>query len=413
MATIATDKTAPAERPAFGEFVGLMAAVMAMVALAIDSMLPALPAIGEALGVANENHRQFVIASFMLGFGVSQFFCGTLSDRFGRKPILMISIAAYTLFGLMAAAAPSFELLIAARFMQGAAAAGGRVLVVSIVRDRYVGRQMARVMSLAFIVFLAAPVIAPSIGQMILAVAPWRWIFIALAIAGVLVAIWAGTRLPETLAPAGRMPLTFDRLRESHLRVLRNRPSTGYTVASAFMTGAMMSFINSVQQVFADVFNAPGLLAPVFAAVASTMALASLLNSRLVVRLGMRFISHWAMIGFALISAIHVAVVAMGFETLLGFVLLQGAAMGCFALAAANFGALAMEQVGDVAGTASSLQGAFSTIFGAVIGVTVGQLFDGTALPLYIGVTLCGLCTIIAVLVTERGRLFQHGTQPA
>ncbi|MBB5686121.1 multidrug effflux MFS transporter [Sphingobium boeckii] len=397
-----------AKGPGFREFVGLMAAIMAMVALAIDSMLPALPAIGESLGVTSGNHRQFVISAFMIGFGVAQFFVGTLSDRFGRRGIMLIAMVCYTIFSIAAALAPSFEWLIAARIAQGASAAGGRVLVVSIVRDRFVGRQMARVMSLAFIVFMAAPIVAPAVGQLILTIAPWRWIFVALAAVGIAIGGWIALRLPETLDPENRLPITPARIKASYARVLSDRQSTGYTVAIAFLTGALMGFINSVQQIFSDVFQASHLLVPAFGGVAGMMALGSLFNSHFVERLGMRYIGHWAMIGFTIFAALHLISSALGYEDLTVFVILQGLMMGCFALSTANFGALAMEKVGDVAGTASSLQGSFSTIMGATIGIFVGQSFDGTTVPLYAGFTLCGTGAIIAVMITERGKLFRR-----
>lgn len=396
--------------PGFREFVALIAAVMAMVALAIDSMLPALPAIGESLGVARDNDRQFVIAAFMIGFGVAQLFVGTLSDRFGRRPVLLIMLAFYALFSLAGALAPSFEWLIAARIAQGAAAAGGRVLVVSVVRDRYVGRQMARVMSLAFIVFLATPIIAPAMGQAVLFFAPWRWIFVFLGVAGAAVACWVGLRLPETLAPENRMAITPAQLARSYARVLGDRQSTGYTLASGCMTGAMMSFLNMISQILDDVFGALHLLVPVFGCVAGAMAIGSLLNSRLVVRMGMRFMGHWALILFTAIALLHLVVSMSGAETLTSFVALQAVMMGCFALATANFSALAMEHVGEVAGTASSIQGSLSTLIGAVIGIVAGQAFDGTTHPLYIGITLCGTAALGLILVTERGRLFHRTT---
>jgi len=409
----ANQQATAVERPGQREFIGLIALIMATVAFAIDSMIPALPAIGDTFGITQPNDRQFVIGAFMLGFGISQFFAGTLSDRFGRRPVLLISIGFYVIFSLAAAFAPSFELLIAARVAQGAGAAGGRVLVVSIVRDRYVGRQMARVMSLAVIIFMAAPVLAPSVGQLILLIAPWRWIFVALATIGVVILLWAGLRLPETLAPDRRIGVSPARLRQSYATVLRDRQSTGYTLAGAFATGALMSFLHSVQQIFADVFHAPHLLAVAFGVVASTMAIGSLINSRLVVKLGMRFIGHWALIGFTAFGGLHLAVALSGHETIVSFTLIQALTMGCFSLAAANFGALAMENVGEVAGTASSLQGAFATILGAGIGVSVGQQFDGTTVPLYAGFFLCGLSAIVAILITERGRLFRQAAKPA
>lgn len=396
------------ERPTFREFVAMMASIMALIALAIDSMLPALPAISQSLNVVQDNDRQLVIGAFMLGFGAAQLVVGTLSDRFGRRPVLLTMLVLYTIFSIAGALAPNFGLLVAARVAQGASAAGGRVLVTSIIRDRYVGRQMARVMSLAFIVFMAAPIIAPAIGQLILLIAPWRWIFVMLGLAGAGIACWIASSLPETLAPENRISLEPARIASSMATVIRDRQSTGYATAVGFMTGAMMSFLNSISQVLEVVFGSLHLMVPVFGCTAAAMAIGSLANSRLVVRLGMRFLGHWALIAFTCMAGLHLIVTSMELETLLSFTLLQAIMMSCFGLAASNFSALAMEHVGKVAGTASSLQGGFSTMMGAAIGIATGRAFDGTTVPLYIGIFLCGLGALAAVLVTERGKLFHR-----
>lgn len=396
----------PRDRIGFGEFVTLIAALMAMTALSIDAMLPALPAIGAALGVVNDNDRQWVIAAFMIGFGAAQIIHGPLSDRFGRRPVLLTSLVAGGVFSLVAAFSASFELLIAARVACGMAVASSRVLAISIVRDRYAGRQMARVMSLAFIVFMAAPILAPAFGQIILLFAPWRWIFGMLALASTALFIWAGLRLPETLAVEDRLPLTPSRLIRGWRVTLGDRMSLGYMLALALLQGGLFGFINSVQQIFFDIFRQPALLTPVFACVAGTMALASYFNSRLVMRLGTRLISHWALIGFIGFGALHLAIAVSGHETIWSFTLVQALMMGCFGLASSNFGAMAMENMGSMAGTASSVQGFIGTLIGALIGVGIGQAFDGTTVPLYIGFVVCGATALAIVAITERGRLF-------
>lgn len=394
--------------PGFREFVSLIAVLMAMVALGIDSMLPALPAIAESLDISEANHRQYVILFFMIGFGVAQIFVGTFADRFGRRPVLLVSLASYTLFSIAAAIAPSLELLLAARVMQGASAAGGRIIAVTIVRDLYVGRQMARVMSLAFIVFMAAPILAPALGQTLLLFASWRWIFAALGILGLAMGTWIGLRMPETLRPENMLPFDFGRLRAAAAHVARDRQSTGYTIASSLLIGGLFAFISSIQQIFADVFNAQHLLAPLFACTASTMAISALINSRLVEKLGMRFISHWALIGFTSMALIHLVITLLGLLNLWNFVLLQSLMMGFFGLTGSNFSALAMEHMGKVAGTASSMQGAFSTVVGALLGALIGQSYNGTVIPLYLGLTVLGSLALIVIMIVERGKLFHR-----
>jgi len=398
--------------PGFPEFVALIAMMMALNALAIDMMLPALPAIGDALGVVTENSRQWVITAYLLGFGGAQIIYGPLADRYGRKPVLMAGLSLYVLFSVLAALAPSFELLIAARVATGLGAAALRVLAVSIVRDRYSGRTMARVMSLSFLVFLGVPILAPALGQLVLTVAPWPWIFGVLAAAGSAFMVWALIRLPETLHPENRMPIRIGRIAAAFREAVTHRQAIGYTLAMTCITGALFGFINSSQQIFFDVFNQPGLFTTVFAAIAGSIAVASLLNARLVERLGSRLISHTALLGFIVMSAIHAAVALSGHETIWSFAVLQGLTMFCFGLIAGNFGAMAMEPMGHIAGTASSAQGFISTTVGASLGFLIGQQFNGSAAPMTVGFVTLGLAALACVLFAERGRLFKARNRP-
>lgn len=390
----------------FGEFVALIAALMAMGAMAIDSMLPALPAIGEMLG-ATGNDRQWVVTAFVLGLGIGQIGYGTLADRFGRRPVLLWATAAFVVTSLVAAIARSFELLLIARALQGVASAGARVVAVSVVRDCYAGRTMARVMSLAFLVFLAVPMAAPALGQLVLAFASWRWIFGGLGIAGLLVTIWVVFRLPETIHPEDRRPITVSDTAQAFRQVLSDRNSVGYTVALSALSGGLFGFIASVQQIFFDIFHEPRLFPAVFASVAGAMAVASYTNSRIVERFGTRRVSHGALIGFLVVAVIHFGFAVTGHETMWSFAILQALMMGCFGLTVGNFGAMAMESLGHVAGTASSVQGCIQTVGGALIGFVIGQMFDATTIPLTGGFVLTALVALAAVFVTERGRLFQ------
>ncbi len=384
-----------------------MGALMALNALAIDAMLPALPAIGDALGVMADNHRQLVISAYVLGFGIGQIFYGPLADRFGRKPVLIATLVLYIAFALASAAAQSFDLLLAARLAHGVAAAGTRVLVISIIRDRYQGAAMARLMSLIYLVFLVMPVVAPAFGQLTLTIAPWPWIFLGLAIFAGIMLIWSLLRLPETMRPEHRRPLSLGAMAEGGRETLTNRQSLGYTLAFALMLGALMSYINSIQQIVFDVFGRPELIAITFAGIAVPMAVTSWLNSRLVERIGTRRIAHAGLCLFTLFSLLHLITAEIGEELAL-FIVMQGLIMASFSLASANFGALAMEPLGHVAGTASSVQGTITTIGGALIGAAIGQMFDGTVIPMVAGYTLLGAAALVILLVTERGRLFRR-----
>jgi DHA1 family bicyclomycin/chloramphenicol resistance-like MFS transporter len=394
----------------FGQFVALIAAMMATNALAIDSMLPAMPQIGEALGVATANERQWILTAYLLGFGAAQIVYGSLADRFGRKPVLLVGLAIYVVFAAACAFATSFEMLLTARALCGAGAAATRVLSVSIVRDCYSGRQMARVMSLSFIVFLGVPIIAPSVGQAILLVAPWPWIFGVLSIFGLAVIAWSALKLPETLHPEDRVPLTPGPVLAAFKECLTDRVAIGYTIAATLVLGGLFGFLNSAQQVFVDVLGAGKAFTLIFAAIAGGIAVSSLINARIVDRLGMRLVSHTALVAYIVFAVVHALVALSGHETLWTFSLLQAGMMFCFGLVMSNFGSIAMEPLGHLAGTAASVQGFITTIGGALFGFWIGQLFDGTTVPLTLGFAGFGIAGLLAVLVTEKGRMFQGGT---
>jgi MFS transporter, DHA1 family, multidrug resistance protein len=389
----------------FLEFVVLAAATMSAQAIAIDAMLPAFPTIARVLNVADPNHIQWIITAYMTGLGIGQLVWGMLSDRFGRRPILFGGLSLYVIAALLCSSSGSFESLLAWRFVHGLAAACVTV-TRSVVRDLYSGRQMARVMSLTFVVFLTVPILAPSLGQLILLIAPWRFIFVVFAIFAAIVASWGYWRLPETLHPEYRLTLTRKHVLNAVKLVLGNRTSIFYTLATMVMFGTIMAYVGMVAQIFADVFHRPNLMPSMFALCAIFMGCAAYLNSRIVERLGMRLISHTALIMFILVTGLHVVTAAMGAERIWTFVVLQAITMACFSLSVSNFGAMAMEPVGSVAGIAASLQGFISTFSGALVGIFIGEQFNGTTVPLAAGQMLCGIASLGFVLLAEKGRLF-------
>ena len=406
-------KATPHPGMTFVEFVVLIASIMALNALAIDSMLPALPAMGEALGVERANDRQWIITAYLLGFGAAQLPYGPLADRFGRRPVLLGGIALYTVFSIAAAFASSLEMMLVCRVLQGVGSASTRVLAVSIVRDCYSGRTMARVMSLTFIVFLAAPIVAPTLGQAIVLVAPWPWIFAVLAALGLILLVWAGLRLPETLPIDQRLPISLPSLAAAYRTTLTERTALGYTLAMTLVVGCLFGFVTSAQQVFEEALGAGRWFTLAFALVAASMGVSAYLNSRIVERLGTRRVSHTALLGFIGFAGVHAALAVAGWESLPVFIAMQSGMMFCFGLIGSNFGSSAMEPLGRIAGVGSSVQGFITTLGGAMIGGAIGQSFDGTAAPLTLAFTGCGLGALVIVLVTERGRLFEARTPAA
>jgi DHA1 family bicyclomycin/chloramphenicol resistance-like MFS transporter len=395
----------------FPEFVAIVASIMALNPLAMDMMLPALPNIGASFGISDGNYLQSVLSVFLLGFGVGQFVMGPLSDRFGRRPVLLGGMVLYGLASLLALFTRSFEMLLVARALQGLGTAATRVIATSIVRDCYAGRRMASVMSLVMMIFVAVPIVAPSFGQAVMVGGQWRGIFVVLMAYGLLALLWSALRLPETLPLGERKPLTIGQVLDSFRQTITNRQTIGYALAAAGVQGTLFGYVFSSEQVFTEIYHLGHYFPLAFATIAIGIALAGFLNSRLVIRLGMRVISHTALVIYALVAAVMLVAASTHMLPLALYMALSALALFTFGLMMSNFTALAMEPQGHIAGTASSLYGSITTLTGIGIGVTLGQLYDGTLLPFAIGSLICTLASIGTVLVTERGRMFTPSKQ--
>jgi len=389
------------------ELVTMVAALMSLNAFAIDVMLPAMGAVAADLGVTNANDQQLIIVAYVLGFGFPQLGFGPLADRFGRRPVLAVALVGYTVTAFFCMAAPTFELLLAARFVQGMFAAGCRVVATALVRDLFVGRSMARVMSLVMTVFMIVPIVAPAVGQGILLVAPWEWCFGVLGLAGLAMMAWTARRLPETLPTDRRRPLALRTVLGGFASVLKSRPTFGYMLASGVIFGALFAFLAASEQVFREVFGQGEAFVLWFAGIATVLAGTNFLNSRLVGRFGMRRISHLALVGFTLTSGLLFGLTVVFGEHFVIFYPLFTLAFALFGLLGANFNAMAMEPLGRLAGTASAGYGFATTTLSAAIGGFIGRAYDGTTEPLMLGFVGLGVSCLVIVAITERGRLFQ------
>ncbi len=397
----------------FAEFVALVAFMMALTALSVDIMLPALGQIGDALSLSENNDRQLVITFYLLGFGAGQPFFGPLSDRLGRKSPLYAGMAIFVIASALAATASSAEAMFAARALQGFGAAAPRVIGIAVIRDRFAGRGMARVMSFVMMVFIVIPILAPSLGQGLMQFGAWRWIFAALVAVGLAALVWIWLRLPETHSVEKRSPLSAGRLWAAIRTVLTTRQTLGYALAFGFIFGVLMAYIGSAEQIFIDVYKLGPAFPLVFGAIASVMILASLTNAQLVERVGMRRVSHLALLALVGVCGVMALSGYPEKPPLLGFSLFIAATFFCFGLMAPNFNAMAMEPVGKIAGTASSFVGFYTTTVGAFFGFLIGQAFDGSVRPLAIGFTLLAVASLITVLIVERGKLARpHHTPP-
>ena len=398
-------RTAPgsALRPA--EFVPLIALLMSLVALAIDAMLPALPAIGRDLGAPRPNDVQYVITSLFLGLGLGQMIFGPLSDRIGRKPAIHAGLALFMTGCLVSIFASTFEAMIVGRVLQGIGVAGPRIVTVALVRDQYEGRQMARLMSFALAVFILVPTVAPALGQGIQWLGGWRAIFGTFFAAGAVAFAWFALRQPETLSPAHRRPFSPRAIARAAVEVLRIRTALGYTLATGFVFAPFVAYLSSAQQIFQEAYRTGALFPLYFGVLALAIGGASLVNGRLVVKHGMRRLSKAAMVSIASISLVAWAG-AFAFDGLPPLWLFMAyllAVFLCIGLVFGNLNALAMEPLGHIAGVGAAVVASLSTFISVPLGALVGQSFDGTVYAQVGSFAVFGAGTYAAMRWAEGG----------
>ncbi len=393
-------------QPRFGEFVTLTALVISLVALSIDIMLPALQQIAGDLGAPRANDSQLIVTALFAGLAAGQIVYGPLSDSIGRKPAIHAGLLLFILGCLMSILATNFTVMLAGRVLQGLGAAGPRSVIVALVRDRYEGRAMARIMSLVMAVFIMVPALAPGIGQIILMIAHWRAIFGFLLAVATISLVWFALRQPETLAPERRVEFSPSRIVLAVRETCGNRVAFGYTLASGLIFGAFVGYLNSAQQIFQIQYGLGALFPLYFAVLALAIGAASLLNGRLVMRHGMRRLSSWALwllTGLSLVFLVPAALAA-GAPPLWALMAYLVSAFFCIGMLFANFSALAMEPLGHIAGVGAAVVGSLTTLISMILGTAIGQSYDGTVLPLVAGFALLSLVAIAVMRWTESGR---------
>ena len=398
-------RTAPriALRP--GEFVPLIALLMSLVALATDAMLPALPEIGRDLGAPRPNDVQFVITSLFLGLGLGQILFGPLSDRIGRKPAIHAGLVLFMAGCLLSILAPTFEMMIAGRILQGIGAAGPRIVTMALVRDQFEGPRLARVMSFAMAVFILVPTVAPALGQGILWLGGWRSIFTTFFAIAAIAFAWFALRQPETLPAARRRPFSPRAIGRAVLEILRIRAALGYTLATGFVFAPFIAYLSSAQQIFQEAYGAGALFPVYFGVLALAIGCASLVNGRLVMRHGMRRLAKAAAMSITLISVVAsgLALIFNGLPPFWLFMTYLLAVFLCTGLLFGNLNALAMEPLGHIAGVGAAVVASLSTFISVPLGAFVGHSFDGTMYAQIGAFAVFGAGTFAAVRWAEGG----------
>jgi DHA1 family bicyclomycin/chloramphenicol resistance-like MFS transporter len=397
-------KDSSPSQPGFAEFVILIALIISLVALSIDAMLPALPEIASDLGFETTNDAQFVISMLFVGMGFGQIIFGPLSDSIGRKTAINIGFVVFVLGCLISIYAQDFDDMMIGRFLQGLGAAGPRIVSIALVRDCYSGRQMARVMSFVMTIFILVPIIAPSIGQLIVNYSTWHSIFILFSILTGVAMVWFSLRQPETLPQDKRIRFSAIQMMRDIKSICTIPAAIGYTITMGFIFGAFIGYLSSAQQILQTQYALGNQFAIYFGVLAASIGLASFFNAQLVMRFGMRRLSNAAMAGVAVISAPYflLAQYYQGHPPLAMLMIYLGVIFFFFGIMFGNLNALAMEPLGRIAGLGSAVVGSVSTLMSVMLGVIVANAYDGTILPLVAGFSVLSVCGLIAMFWTEK-----------
>ncbi len=382
------------------EFIILMSLMMSLLALSIDAMLPALQQIGSDLDVQNPNSRQLVISIIFLGLAFGQLFFGPLSDTIGRKPAIYAGYALFIAGSLLSIIATSFSVMLIGRLLQGLGASAPRAVTLALVRDRFGGRAMAQIMSFIITFIVLVPMIAPSLGQAILLYYSWRAIFVILILLAILTLAWFAVRIPETLSVENRAPFSLKRIVSAILVILKIRPVLGYTVSAGLISGAFIGYLNSSQQILQEQFALGDLFPIVFGVIALSIGVATILNTRLVIRYGMRFLVNWSLwVIFGLSGAASlVALLIAGQPPLWLFMTYIMLVFFSVGILFGNQNSLAMEPLGHMAGIGAAIVGSLSTLISMPLGTIIGQSYNGTLIPLIVGMAVF---TGLAILVVR------------
>jgi DHA1 family bicyclomycin/chloramphenicol resistance-like MFS transporter len=387
----------------FGEFVALMAFTMSLVALSIDAMLPAFPDMTRDLQVSGANNIQLVLSLLFIGLAFGQLFWGPLSDSIGRKPAMYMGFALFIVGSLLSMVAANFFLMLAGRFLQGIGAAGPRTVAVALIRDRFHGSEMAKVMSFIMTVFILVPIFAPALGQLILLFTGWRAIYGSFVLLAMMILVWLGLRQAETLPRERRRPFTLLNIRAAYSEVLRSRVAMVYTLVAACVSGAFLSYLNTSQQIFQVQYQLGTQFPLYFAFLAIAVGVASLLNSQMVMRFGMHTLANHALLLMTIVSWLFLLVVwlAGGHPSLWLFMLLCLALFFCVGVLFGNLNSIAMEPLGHVAGTGAAVIGSFSTLLAVILSLIIGQAYDGSLFPMAIGFAVMASVSLVLTRLVE------------
>ncbi|PRX54226.1 multidrug effflux MFS transporter [Flagellimonas meridianipacifica] len=392
------------QKPSF-EFMALMAALMSIVALSIDTLLPAIPNIGETINSFDPTENQKLITMIFLGLGVGQLFFGPLSDCYGRKPVVYMGMLVFAIASFICLWAPNLEWMIVGRILQGIGLSVARSIAISIIRDTYSGDLMARVMSFVTAFFILVPVIAPSIGKIILDVSNWQAIFYVQLVCTLMVGLWFWKRQPETLRPEYKIPFSRHVFIDGLKEFMRYKETVAFTMASGFITGSFLVYLSASQHIFEDLYGLKDSFPYIFAGLSISIGVSTFSNGTLVLRYGMWKLSYMALLAFCGVAILFVVLFwQTGNPSVIALIIFLSLQFFCLGFMWGNFRSIAMQPIGHIAGIGAAINGFVSTVISIPIATFIGSYVEDEVLPLFMGLAICGLISVVIFWMAKRSR---------
>nr|WP_293301560.1 multidrug effflux MFS transporter [Allomuricauda sp.] len=390
------------QKPNF-EFIALMAALMSIVALAIDALLPAISNIGADINSLDSTDNQMLVTMIFLGLGLGQLFFGPLSDCYGRKPVVYAGFILFLLASIVCLYAPSLEVMVLGRILQGIGLSAPRTISISIIRDTYEGDYMAKIMSFVVAFFILVPVVAPAIGKVILDSFGWKGIFYVQLIFALIIALWFWKRQPETLHPEFKIPFSGHVFVDGLKEFIRHKETVAFTITSGLVTGAFLVYLSSAQHIFEDQYALKEVFPYIFAGLAISIGLSTFLNGTLVMRFGMRKLSFMATLAFTIIALLYTVLFFNSPNpSIYVLVAFLSAQFFCLGFMWGNFRSIAMEPIGHIAGIGAAINGFVSTVFAIPIATFIGEFVKNSVWPLFVGLAVCGLFSVLIFMLVRR-----------
>lgn len=382
------------------EFIALVASLMALVSMVINMLLPAFQSISDSFQIQDKNQVHLCISLLYLGLGISQIFYGVLSDAVGRKPTVYAGLILFILGCAVSFKSNSLFTLLIGQIIQGIGLGAPRVMSTAITRDKFEGKQMAKILSFILVFYSVSPIVSPLLGQFVIAKFSWRILFSFYALMGLVIFLFCYFRLPETLIEEKRKPFNLKNVSTAIIQILYNRKALAYIIVLGLYSGLFITYLNLSQSILEFQYQLGNQYPYYFAFLVLSIGLASFTNGKIVQRVGMEKITKKAIVNSILFSLLFIVINWFVVASLWIFMIFMFAQLFGYGLLIGNLSAIIMQPLGKIAGLAASIIGLMSTLISVPISIIAGSFYNHSSMPIAYGYLVIG--TISFLILTNK-----------